>query len=112
MYQSKQPNIEVMARDLERFENCMDEMLINGKVMDEMMNKNSNTDSTAELMMDKLKMEMALEVTAQNYVDRNTTERSRQTQGERDSRSGVFGKAQASMIISGHLLFINSNITS
>jgi hypothetical protein len=112
MYQSKQPNIEVMARDLERFENCMDEMLINGKVMDEMMNKNSNTDSTAELMMDKLKMEMALEVTAQNYVDRNTIERSRQTQGERDSRPGVFGKAQASMIISGHLLFINSNITS
>lgn len=62
MYYSKQPNIEVMATDLERFERCMDDMLINGKVMDEMMNKNSNADSTAELMMDKLKMEMALEV--------------------------------------------------
>lgn len=31
-------------------------MLINGKVMDEMMNKNSNTDSLADVMMDKLKM--------------------------------------------------------
>ena len=40
----------------------MDEMMINGKVMDEMMNKNSNTDSTADNMMEKLKMEMALEV--------------------------------------------------
>ena len=62
MYYSKQPNIEVMATDLERFENCMDEMLINGKVMDEMMNKNTNTDSTADQMMEKLRMEMALEV--------------------------------------------------
>lgn len=31
-------------------------MLINGKVMDEMMNKNSNTDSTADSMMEKLKL--------------------------------------------------------
>lgn len=40
----------------------MDEMLINGKVMDEMINKGSNVDSTADAMMDKLKLEMAMEV--------------------------------------------------
>jgi hypothetical protein len=34
----------------------MDEMLINGKVMDEMVNKGSNTDATADAMMDKLKL--------------------------------------------------------
>jgi hypothetical protein len=48
-------------------------MLINGKVMDEMMNKNSNTDSTAEHMMNQLKMDMALEVTVITNSDRNTT---------------------------------------
>jgi hypothetical protein len=37
-------------------------MLINGKVMDEMLNKGSNTDSTADAMMEKLKLEMAMEV--------------------------------------------------
>ena len=36
--------------------------MINGKVLDEMMNKNSNTDATADVMMDKLKMEMAMDV--------------------------------------------------
>ena len=61
LHYSKQPNIENMAANLEVFERTMDEMMINGKVMDEMMNKNSNTDSTADSMMDKLKMEMALE---------------------------------------------------
>ena len=62
LHYSKQPNIENMAANLQLFENTMDEMMINGKVMDEMMNKNSNTDSTADNMMEKLKMEMALEV--------------------------------------------------
>ena len=61
LHYSKQPNIENMAANLQLFENTMDEMMINGKVMDEMMNKNSNTDSTADNMMEKLKMEMALE---------------------------------------------------
>lgn len=38
-------------------------MLINGKVMDEIMNKNTlSADSTAEAMMHNLKMELALEV--------------------------------------------------
>lgn len=59
---SKQPNIENMAMNLETFERTMDEMTVNGKVMDEMMNKNSNTDAVADDMMTKLKMEMALEV--------------------------------------------------
>ena len=60
---SKQPNIEIMANDLQRFENVMDEMLVNGKVMDEIMNKNTlSSDSTAEAMMQNLKMELALEV--------------------------------------------------
>jgi hypothetical protein len=40
-----------MANNLERFENVMDEMLVNGKVMDEIMNKNTSSDSTAEVMM-------------------------------------------------------------
>lgn len=52
-----------MANDLQRFENVMDEMLVNGKVMDEIMNKNTlSSDSTAEAMMQNLKMELALEV--------------------------------------------------
>jgi charged multivesicular body protein 1 len=59
---SKQPNIENMAQNLETFERAMDEMTVNGKVMDEMMNKNSNADAVADNMMEKLKMEMALEV--------------------------------------------------
>lgn len=59
---SNQPNIENMALNLDIFEKTMDEMTVNGRVMDEMMNKNSNADSLADDMMGKLKMEMALEV--------------------------------------------------
>lgn len=59
---TQQPNIQIMANNLERFENVMDEMLVNGKVMDEIMNKNTSSDSTAEVMMQKLKLEIALDV--------------------------------------------------
>ena len=38
-------------------------MLVNGKIMDEVMNKNTlSADSTAEAMMQNLKMEIALDV--------------------------------------------------
>lgn len=60
---SQQPNIEVMANDLERFENTMDNLLVNAGVMNEIMNKNTlSADSTAEAMMEGLKREIALDV--------------------------------------------------
>ena len=37
-------------------------MLINQKVMDEIVNKNSTADNTAEVMMQRLKQDIALEV--------------------------------------------------
>lgn len=91
LYYSKQPNIEVMATDLERFERCMDDMLINGKVMDEMMNKNSNTDATADVMMEKLKMEMAMEVWYCCNVDLNRTQFGRQDDRAAEEGPVVFG---------------------
>jgi hypothetical protein len=45
-----------MASDLQNFENCMDELLVNGNVMNEMLNKNSNADMQADSMMENLKM--------------------------------------------------------
>ena len=62
MTATNQPDIVHLANNLQSFETTMDEMLINGKVMDEMLNKGSNTDSTADAMMEKLKLEMAMEV--------------------------------------------------
>lgn len=59
-----QPDIVYLANNLQAFENTMDEMLVNGKVMDEMLNKGSNTDSVADSMMEKLKLEMAMETEA------------------------------------------------
>jgi hypothetical protein len=45
------PNFEVMSNNMATFEKCMDDILINGKMMDEMMSQNSQTDSTAENML-------------------------------------------------------------
>ena len=61
---TSQPDIVHLANNLQSFESTMDEMLVNGKVMDEILNKGSNTDSTADAMMDKLKLEMAMETEA------------------------------------------------
>ena len=49
------PNFEMMSTNMTNFEKCMDDILINGKMMEEMMNQNMNTDSTADNMLDVLK---------------------------------------------------------
>ena len=59
------PNFEVMANNLGNFEKCMDDILINGKMMEELMNQNSNTDTTADNMLDVLKGELAMETANQ-----------------------------------------------
>lgn len=59
------PNFEVMSNNLSNFEKCMDDILINGKMMEELMNQNSNTDSTADNMLDVLKGELAMETANQ-----------------------------------------------
>lgn len=65
MTATSQPDIVHLANNLQSFESTMDEMLVNGKVMDEMLNKGSNTDSVADSMMEKLKLEMAMETEAE-----------------------------------------------
>lgn len=59
------PNFEVLSNNMSNFERCMDEILINGKMMQEMMNQNSNSDSTADNMLDVLKGELAMETANQ-----------------------------------------------
>jgi hypothetical protein len=49
------PNFEVMSNNLSNFEKCMDDILINGKMMEELMSQNTNTDTTADNMLDVLK---------------------------------------------------------
>lgn len=38
----------------------MDDILINGKMMEEMMSQNTNTDTTADNMLEVLKGELAM----------------------------------------------------
>lgn len=45
------PNFEIMSNNLANFEKCMDDILINGKMMEELMNQNTNTDTTADNML-------------------------------------------------------------
>ncbi len=59
------PNFEVMSNNLSNFEKCMDDILINGKMMDELMNQNTATDSTADNMLDVLKGELAMQTANQ-----------------------------------------------
>ena len=60
------PNFEVMSNNLQNFEKTMDDMLINGKMMEEMMNSsNGMPDSTAEDMLQVLKGELAMETANQ-----------------------------------------------
>jgi hypothetical protein len=58
---SNNPNFEVMSSNLQNFEKTMDEMLINGKMMEELMsNQNGIVDSTADDMLNVLKGELAM----------------------------------------------------
>ena len=60
------PNFEVMSNNLQNFEKTMDDMMINGKMMEEMMNSsNGMADSTAEDMLQVLKGELAMETANQ-----------------------------------------------
>ena len=47
------------------FEKCMDDILINGKMMEEMMSQNTNTDTQADNMLEVLKGELAMETANQ-----------------------------------------------
>jgi hypothetical protein len=53
---SNGPNFEAMSTNLQNFEKTMDEMLINGKMMEELMSSQSGVvDSTADDMLGVLK---------------------------------------------------------
>lgn len=43
----------------------MDDILINGKMMEELMNQNTTTDQTADNMLDVLKGQLAMETANQ-----------------------------------------------
>jgi charged multivesicular body protein 1 len=63
---SNNPNFEMMSNNLQNFEKTMDEMLINGKMMEELMsNQNGIVDSTADDMLNVLKGELAMETSNQ-----------------------------------------------
>lgn len=65
-YGNNAPNFEVMSNNLQNFEKTMDEMLINGKMMEELMNNQTGiVDSTAEDMLAVLKGELAMETSNQ-----------------------------------------------
>lgn len=60
------PNFEVMSNNLQNFEKTMDDMLINGKMMEELMNSNNGmVDSTADDMLNVLKGELAMDTANQ-----------------------------------------------
>ena len=64
--QNNNPNFEVMSNNLQNFEKTMDDMLINGKMMEELMNSsNGVVDSTADDMLGALKGELAMETANQ-----------------------------------------------
>jgi len=54
------PNFENMSNNLGNFEKCMDDILINGRMMEELMSQDSNTDQTADNMLQVLKGELAM----------------------------------------------------
>lgn len=54
------PNFEMMSNNMTNLEKCMDDILINGKMMEEMMSQNTTTDQTADNMLDVLKGELAM----------------------------------------------------
>ena len=64
--QANNPNFEVMSGNLQNFEKTMDDMLINGKMMEELMNSNNGmVDNTAEDMLNVLKGELAMDTANQ-----------------------------------------------
>ena len=57
-----------MANNMGNFEKCMDDILINGKMMEQMMEQNMGTENaTAENMLKGLKEELAMD--AKNQVN-------------------------------------------
>ena len=63
---SNNPNFELMSNNLQNFEKTMDDMLINGKMMEELMqNQGGVVDSTADDMLQVLKGELAMETSNQ-----------------------------------------------
>lgn len=59
------PNFEGMANNMQQFERTMDQMLINTKMMEELMSQNTTTDTTADNMLDALKGQLAMETANQ-----------------------------------------------
>ena len=59
------PNFEMMSNNMSNLEKCMDDILINGKMMEEMMSQNTNTDTQADNMLEVLKGELAMETANQ-----------------------------------------------
>ena len=59
------PNFEQMSSNMQQFEKTMDDMLINGKMMEEVMSQNNQSDTTADNMLDTLKGELAMETSNQ-----------------------------------------------
>lgn len=46
---------------MQNLEKCMDEMMINTKMMEELMTQDQTTDATADQMLNVLKGELAME---------------------------------------------------
>ena len=81
--QANNPNFEVMSNNLQNFEKTMDDMLINGKMMGELMNSsNGVADSTAEDMLGVLKGELAMETA--NQVNEAATIKQQEMQFQED----------------------------
>lgn len=59
------PNFQMMANNMSNLQKCMDDILINGKMMEQMMSQNTTTDQTADNMLDVLKGELAMETANQ-----------------------------------------------
>ena len=59
------PNFEMMSNNMSNLEKCMDDILINGKMMEEMMSQNTTTDQTADNMLDVLKGQLAMQTANQ-----------------------------------------------
>lgn len=59
--QTNNMDFESMANNMQNLEKCMDEMMINTKMMEELMTQDQTTDATADQMLNVLKGELAME---------------------------------------------------
>lgn len=59
--QTNNMDFESMANNMQNLEKCMDEMMINTKMMEELMSQDQTTDATADQMLNVLKGELAME---------------------------------------------------